>query len=304
LTGIQPATSFRIVGEPEPPPGQGLSTQVNEVDPRYFATFGIPILRGRGFGPQDRAGARRVVVVSRTLARVVAGEGDALGRQLKISWREPDSAFTIVGVAGDVRVNGLDTELRPAVYFASAQSPSNSMALSVRAAGNPVALAQPLRALVAALDRGLPVVDLSTMDERIRKSVADRRYPMALLALLGGLALVLAAIGLYGVLAYAVTQRQRELGVRRAIGASNGAVLRLVIGGGFRLVLLGLGLGLAGALATTRFLGHLLFEISPTDPVTLVASAFTVALVALAGCVLPARRAARVDPVIALRGEG
>jgi putative ABC transport system permease protein len=304
LTGVQPGTAFRVVDEPEPPPGQGPSTQVNEVDPGYFTAFGIPILRGRGFGSEDRADGRRVVVVSRALARVVAGGGDALGRQLKISWREPDSAFTIIGVAGDVRVNGLDIEPRPAVYFAAAQSPAFSMALSVRAAGNPVALAQPLRALVAALDRGLPVVDLSTMEERIQRSVADRRYPMALLALLGGLALALAAIGLYGVLAYAVAQRQRELGVRRAIGASDGAVLRLVIGGGFRLVLLGLGLGLAGAIATTRFLGHLLFEISPTDPATLAASAAAVALVALAGCALPARRAARVDPVIALRSDG
>ncbi|HEV8356362.1 MAG TPA: ABC transporter permease [Gemmatimonadales bacterium] len=304
LAGIQPGTSFRIVGDPERPPGQGLSTQVNEVDAGYFSTFGIPILRGRGFGSEDRAGGRRVVVVSRTLARVVAGDGDPLGRQLKVSWREPDSAFTIVGIAGDVRVNGLDTELRSAVYFVSAQSPSSSMALSVRTAGNPLGLVPALRGVVAALDRGLPVVDLSTMEERIHRSVADRRYPMALLALLGALALALAAIGLYGVLAYAVTQRQREIGVRRAIGASDGAVLRLVIGGGFRLVALGLLLGLAGAVATTRFLGRLLFEISPTDPATLGVTAVTVALVALAGCALPARRAARVDPVIALRGEG
>jgi ABC-type antimicrobial peptide transport system permease subunit len=142
------------------------------------------------------------------------------------------------------------------------------------------------------------------MEERIHQSVADRRYPMALLALLGGLALALAGIGLYGVLAYAVTQRQREIGVRRAIGASDGAVLRLVIGGGFRLVALGLALGLAGAVATTRFLGSLLFGVTPTDPATLGVTAVTVALVVLAGSALPARRAARVDPVIALRGEG
>src|ERR1043166_3409638 len=174
LNRIQPGTYFRIVGEPEP--GEGPSTQVNEVDPGYFATFGIPILRGRGFGPEDRAGGRRVVVVSRALARVVAGGGDPIGRQLKVSWKEADSAFTIGGVAGDVRANGLDTGLRPAVYFVLAQAPSSSMALSVRTARNPLALAAALRGVVAALDRGLPVVDLATMEERGHTSVADRRY--------------------------------------------------------------------------------------------------------------------------------
>ena len=304
LLAIQPATAFRIVGEPAPEPGQGPSTQVNEVDPGYFAAVGMPVLRGRSFGPEDRAGAARVVIVSRSLGRLVAGEGDPLGRQLKVSWRQPDSAFTIVGVVGDVRASGLDTEPRPVVYFAAAQSSSSSMMLSVRTAGDPLALAPALRAAVAELDRGLPVVDLATMAERIHRSVDDRRYPMGLLALLGAIALLLAAVGLYGVLAYTVTQRQRELGVRRAIGASDGAVLRLVFGGGFRLIALGLGIGLAGALLTTRFLGRLLFEVSPTDPLTLSATALVVAAVALTACWLPARRALRVDPVIALRGEG
>ena len=142
------------------------------------------------------------------------------------------------------------------------------------------------------------------MADRLHDSLADRRYPMALLSLLGAIALALAAVGLYGVLAYSVAQRQRELGVRRAVGASDAAVLRLVLGGGFRFIAIGLGLGLVGALLTTRFLGTLLFETSPTDPLIFGAALGVVLSVALTACWLPARRALRVDPVIALRGEG
>jgi ABC-type antimicrobial peptide transport system permease subunit len=190
------------------------------------------------------------------------------------------------------------------VYFAAAQAQADALTLIVRASGDPLQLVPALRDQVAGLDRGLPILDLQTMAERMHASLADRRYPMALLSLLGAIALALAAVGLYGVLAYAVTQRQRELGVRRAVGASDGAVLRLVLGSGIRLITVGLVVGLAGALLTTRFLGGLLFQVSPTDPMTLGATATIVALVAFAACWLPARRALRVDPVIALRGDG
>ena len=304
IRSVQPSTAFSIVGEPPPAPGQSPITQVNEVDGTYFSALGIPVVQGRSFSSADRMGSARVLLVNRTLARMLGGERAALGRQLKVAWREPDSAFTIVGVVGDVRTERLDAAPEPVVYLAVSQTAADALTLVVRASGDPRALSALLRAQVTALDRGLPVLELRTMAERLHASLANRRYPMALLTLLGGIALALAAVGLYGVLAYSVAQRQRELGVRRAIGASDSAVLRLVVGNGVRLIALGLLLGLAGAIGTTRFLGTLLFQVSPTDPLILAGTGLVVLVVALVASWIPARRAARVDPIIALRGEG
>jgi putative ABC transport system permease protein len=301
---LQPATAFTIVGEPSPGPGQDPITQVNEVDGGYFAAMGVPLLQGRVFNDADRPGEQRVLIVSRALSKFLGGETAALGRQLKVSWDEPDSVYTVVGVVGDVRTEGLDVPAAPLVYLPIARGRADAMTLVVRAGSDPGSLAPSLRGLVAALDRGLPVLGLQTMAERLHDSLADRRYPMQLLSLLGAIALALAAVGLYGVVAYSVSQRRRELGVRRAIGASDGAVIRLVLGGGLRFIAIGLGLGLAGALLTARFLGTLLFGVSAADPVTLGVTLCLVAGVALAACWIPARRALQVDPVIALRGEG
>jgi len=301
---LQPATAFTIVGEPPPGPGQDPITQVNEVDGAYFAAMGVPLLQGRVFNDADRPGGERVLIVSRSLARLLGGETAALGRQLKVSWDEPDSAYTIVGVVGDVRTEGLDLPPFQVVYLPIARGRADAMTVVVRAGSDPGSLARGLRGLVAARDRGLPVLGLQTMTARLHDSLAERRYPMQLLSLLGTIALALAAVGLYGVVAYSVTQRHRELGVRRAIGASNTAVIRLVLGGGLRFIAIGLGLGLAGALLTARFLGTLLFGVSPADPLTLTATLGVVTGVALAACWIPARRALRIDPVIALRGDG
>jgi putative ABC transport system permease protein len=301
---LQPSTAFTIVGEPQPGPGQEPITQVNEVDGDYFGAMGIPLLQGRVFDAREQSAGQRVLIVSRALAKLVGGETEALGRQLQVAWAEPDSAFTIVGVVGDVRTEGLDTPAWQAVYFPAGRGRADALTLVVRASGDPRLLAPSLRRLVAGRDAGLPVLGLQTMADRLHDSLADRRYPMQLLSLLGAIALTLAAVGLYGVVAYSVTQRHRELGVRRAIGASDGAVIRLVLTGGLRFIAIGLALGLAGALLTTRFLGALLFRISPADPLTLGATLGVVALVALSACWLPARRAMRIDPVVALRGEG
>ncbi len=304
LRRVQPSTGFQIVGEPPPAPGQAPITQVNEVDGGYFAALGIPLRTGRGFETTDRTAGARVLVINHTLARMLGGDAAALGRQLRVGWSEPDSAYTIIGVAGDVRTENLDTPPRPAVYFDATQRRAETLTLVVRTANDPRPLIPALRRLVASRDPGLPLLDLETMRERQHDSLADRRYPMALLSLLGGIALALAAVGLYGVLAYSVTQRRKELGVRRAIGASDPALVRLILGGGFRLIALGLALGLTGALLTTRFLGGLLFETSPLDPLTLGLTLAVVAGVAGIACWLPARRALRIDPIVVLRGEG
>ena len=304
LRRVQPSTSFQIVGEPPPAPGQAPITQVNEVDGEYFAALGIPLLSGRSFESADRTAAARVLLVNRTLARMLGGEAAAVGRQLKVSWTEPDSAYTIVGIVGDVRTEGLDTPPRPAVYFDATQRRAEALTLVIRSTGDPRPLIPGLRRLVAGLDRGLPLLDLETMQQRQHDSLADRRYPMALLSLLGVIALALAAVGLYGVLAYAVTQRRRELGVRRAIGASDSALVGLMLGSGFRLIGLGLALGLTGTLLTTRFLGKLLYQTSPLDPLTLAITLLVVTGVSGIACWLPARRALSIDPILVLRGEG
>jgi predicted permease len=300
---IQPATGFAIQGEPDPGPGNQPVTQVNEADEAYFPALGIPLLSGRLFVATDRQAVPRVVLVNRALSRMLGGERAALGRQLKVHWRQPDSLLTVIGVVGDVRVDGLDAAPRPMVYFPLPVG-AGALNISVRAAGNPLGIAPGLHRFLEAEDPGLPLLDLQTMNDRLDSSLAGRRYPMALLSGLGLIALVLAAVGLYGVLSYAVTQRQRELGLRRAIGASEGSVVRLVLSSGFRLAIVGLVIGLVAALGATRYLSGLLYETSPRDVLTFLATGLVVGLVTLLASLIPARRAARVDPVVALRGEG
>ncbi len=304
LRSVQPATDFEIVGEAPPAPGQAPVTEVNEVDGEYFPAMGIPLIQGRRFDSRDRRGSHRVLMVNQALARMLGGEAAAIGRQLKVSWRQPDSTYTIVGVVGDVRTISLDTLPRPMVYFAVDQeSTVYDLTVVTRRDGRADVLAPALGTTVARLDPGLPLLQVGTMEARMHASLAGRRYPMALLTLLGILGLLLATVGLYGVLSYSVAQRQRELGVRRAIGASDGNVLGLVFRSGLGVIAIGLLIGAGGAVATTRLLGRLLFQVSPTDPLTLVGTAGLVTLVSLAACWLPARRATRIDPVRVLRGD-
>jgi predicted lysophospholipase L1 biosynthesis ABC-type transport system permease subunit len=240
-----------------------------------------------------------VAVVNQALAGLLGDE--PLGRSLKVAWGEPDSAVEVIGVVADVRTDGLDAPARPAVYFPLTQDPSGYLHLLVRTAGDPEALLPPLRAAVRALDPALPVLGDGTMEVRLSESLAARRYPMMLLIVLGVLSLVLAAVGLYGVLAYLVSQREGELGVRRALGATPRAVASLVLGQTARLVALGTVIGLAGALLTTRYLGTLLYGITPTDPVTLGAVVLLLAAVAGLAALGPSIRAARVEPLTAMR---
>jgi len=296
---VNPATTFSVVGDPPDEPGQAKVTQVVSADAGYFQTMGIGLRSGRLFGAEDRAGGRRVVVVNQALAGLLGAE--PLGRSLKVSWNEPDSTAEVIGVVADVRTDGLDAPVRPALYYPLTQEPSGYLHLLVRTAGDPEALLPPLRAAVRSLDPALPILGDGTMESRLGESVAARRYPMILLVVLGGLSLVLAAVGLYGVLAYAVAQREGELGVRRALGATPGAVARLVLGRTARLVALGTVLGLTGALLTTRFLGTLLYGVAPTDPVTLGAVVLLLAAVAGLAALGPSIRAARVEPLTAMR---
>lgn len=304
LRGFTPGTGFSVVGRPEPPAGQGPTTQLTVADAAYFAAMRTPLLAGRTFTAADGLSSPRVILVNETFAKRIFPGESALGRRVKVAYAEPDSVLAIVGIVADMRRDGLDVEPSPMVIYPFHQYPFGYMTLVVRTQGDADALAAAVRAEIAALDRRLPVLSTQTLDFRIKTTTADRRYPMLLLALLAGLALVLSAIGLYGVLAYLVGQRSREIGVRRALGATSGSIARLVLGEGLRFVGIGVLVGLVATTFTTRFLGKLLYGLSPNDPVTLGLGALTLLGVAGLAAWIPARRALRVDPVVTLREDG
>ncbi len=303
LTGLASATSFSVVGQPPPAPGQAPVADIRLADEGYFPALGIPLIRGRLPAVSDAAGSPPVVVINETMARQLWPDGDPIGARVRVSWDDPEAEPEIVGVVGDVRHNGLDGDVRPMIYYPRAQSPSGYMVLVVRAAGDLTALTTAIRGVVRESDPALPIGDIATMQEYVRRSVADRRYPMLLLGLFGALAVTLAAIGIYGVVAHGVGLRTREFGVRIALGASPGNVARLVLSGAVALALGGVALGVAGALLSTRVLTHLLYQVAPGDPGTLAAVATVLTLVVLLAAWLPARRAARVDPMTALRAD-
>ena len=304
LHGIPSGTSVFVVGQPAPAPGQASVTDVSIVDTGYFGALKTPLLDGRGLTGADRRGAPKVVLVNQAFAKQVLRGAAALGQQIRVNMWDPDTAVAIVGVVGDIRRAGLDVDPRPAVYYPYLQQPAGSINLVVRASGSEMELSSAIRTEVAAFDRFLPILSMETMESYVRASTDDRRYPMLLLSVLAALALVLSAVGLYGVLAYIVGQRSREIGLRRALGATGGGIARLVVGEGFRFVGIGVAVGLAASLATTRFLDKLLYGLSPGDPLTLVLVAGVLVGVAALATWIPTRRALRVDPAVTLREDG
>jgi putative ABC transport system permease protein len=297
------ATRFTIVGRPAPKPGEWTSADIRIVEPGYFAAMRIPVARGRTFTAADRADAPPVVVVNEAMARQFWPGDDPIGARLQVNWNDATAHPEIVGVVGDVRTSALDADMRPMIYYVQAQEPTGYLTMVVRHGGDPAALASAVRNAVRDLDRDVPLTDVATMSTLLTRSMADRRYPMLLLSGFAVLALVLAVVGLYGLLSYVVSRRSREIGVRMALGADRSAVLRMVLRDGVRLTLAGIVIGAAGGVLAARALGRLLYGVGPTDPLTFVAVAGLLAVVALVASYLPARRATRVDPVVALRTE-
>jgi len=274
------------------------------ISPDYFRTMKVRQISGRDFMDTDKADGPSVVIVDESFARRFWPNEDATGKRIKRGGREsPDPWRTIVGVVGHVRNYGLSTQGREQVYFPHPQFPRNGMFLAIRANGDPLAYTGALRAAVWAVDPTQPVSDIRLMDDYVYSSAAQPRFNLLLLVTFALLALVLAAVGIYGVMSYSVTQRTHEIGIRLALGAQPRQIIRLVVGQGLGLVALGLGLGVAGAIAVTRLMATLLFGISATDPMTFALVASILAGVALLACYLPARRATKVDPMIALRYE-
>jgi putative ABC transport system permease protein len=301
LSGSNYSSSFVIAGRPKPADGQRISVNYREITPDYFRAMGIPLVKGRTFSSADSGTAPRVALINRAMARHYWPNADPIGQQIQLGEQNP--FMTIVGIVGDVRFNGLDMAGEDEVYEAFLQDPTNDMTIVLRATGDPLALAGSLRAQVAALDRNLPVGQITTMDDLVSQSAAPRRLNALLIGAFAGLALLLAAIGVYGVMSYTIAQRTHEIGVRISLGASPRDILRHVLGDGLRLVSVGLGAGLLAAALLTQFLASLLFEVRPLDAVTFGAVPVVLAIIALAACYIPARRAAGVDPVVALRNE-
>lgn len=304
LSGQGSSGSFRIEGR-DVPRGQSPPHGARwAATPDYFKTMGIPIIRGRYFEERDTADGKQVVIIDQALAAKYWPNEDPLGKRMVFegtrdnpNWRE------IVGIVGHVKHTDLEGESRAQYYIPHQQRAQPGMTVVVRTTGDPNALASAARNAVRNLDKELPVFRVRTMDQFVADAMAQRRFALLLIGIFAGLALLLAAIGLYGVMAYSVTQRTHELGLRMALGAQAGDVLKLVVKQGMLLAGIGLGIGIVGAFFLSRLMKTLLFNVSATDPVIFTAIAATLAAVALVACFFPARRATKVDPMVALRYE-
>jgi putative ABC transport system permease protein len=297
--------NFAVGDRPYPRPQDAPAANVRWVSPGFFRALGVPLLKGRVFDDHDTDATTPVAVLNRTLANKLWPGGEALNQRITLDdpHQPPVRWMTVVGVVGDVRHESLDEDPGDEIYTSQLQSPLLNATLVVHTAGDPRTLATPIRRVVSDLDRDLPVDQALTMDEVVAASLASNRFNTVLLGLFAGLALVLAAVGVYGVVSYTVDQRTHEIGIRMALGAHRDAVLSLVLRQGMLLVLIGLGLGLAGAFAATRQLASLVYGVSTNDPWTFAIVALVLAAVAFAANFLPARRATRIDPLIALRQE-
>ncbi len=301
LSGDYDGLSFSIGGRPDPP-GKRREASFNVVGPGYLQTLGIPLLRGRNFSDRDTEATPRVAMINQAMVRRFWPDEDPLGKPITT---DNKYFFSIVGVVGDVRQLGQASETNPEVYLSYLQDPVDwpYRTLVVRSEGAPLKLVGLVEQAVWSVNKDQPISNIRTLEQVLADSVAQPRIFSLLLGVFAGLALVLASVGIYGVVSYSVTQRTHEVGVRLALGAEQVDVLRLVVGQGMLLTAIGLGIGLAGALAMTRFLARFLYGVGPTDPITFVLVAMTLFMVALLACYIPARRATKVDPMVALRYE-
>ncbi|HWM90009.1 MAG TPA: ABC transporter permease [Thermoanaerobaculia bacterium] len=306
LSGANMILAYSVEGRPAPPPSEVRGANVRMVSPAYFRAMGIPVVRGRAFREQDGGDGEQVVIINQAMAAQEWPDEEPLGKRFTFGdpadpedpgWR------TIVGVVGDVRHDSLDQELAAEAYWPQSQGPSPESFLVLRTSGDPASLTSSLREAVRELDRDLPIDRVQTMESVVAEALAQNRFKTLLLGLFAGLALVLAAVGVYGVVSYSVAQRTHEIGIRMALGARPDQVRRLVVFQGMRMVLIGAVVGLALALFATRFLRDQVYGVSATDPVTFAVVPLVLIGVALLANWLPALRATRVDPLEALRYE-
>jgi putative ABC transport system permease protein len=302
LSGAHSGTGYFRADRPAPPPGSTTGGAVSVITPDYFRTMGIPLIKGRDFDARDRLDATPVLIISQTAAKLFYPNEDPIGHQLTVSWSGKNPR-EIIGVAGDVRHDGLNYEPQPTIYLAYAQNPLVFANVVVRSSADPAALARAIQSEIHAVDRNQPVSEVKTMDTVLSESVARPRLESVLLAMFAALALILACVGIYGVISYSVSQRTQEIGLRMALGAQPRNVLRLVLGEGMLLALAGVAAGLIAARLLTRYLATLLFGVTVTDPVIFAGVSALLLAVSVLACYIPARRATRVDPMVALRYE-
>jgi predicted permease len=307
FSGQGGSRSFRIEGRPPPRPNESMEEQLRIVTDGYFSVLNIPVVSGREFDGHDTLGSRRVAVVNEAFARKLFPDENAVGRRISFS-SDGSVWYEIVGIVGDVKHRGLDADDRPELYVPYRQPLFDSWTVRplyvvVRTGGEPIAAAAMVRREIGRVDRDQPVSDVRAMDDRINTSLAGRRFNTVLLGLFAALALTLAAIGISGVVAWSVTERTHEIGVRVALGAQRRDVVAMLMRQGLTMIAIGTAVGVAGALALTRLMKGLLFGVGATDPATFVAIPILLAAVSLAACYIPARRATRVDPMRALRSE-
>jgi putative ABC transport system permease protein len=308
VSGVDPSMAISIEGTPPPPSQVPVVTRLRSVGPDYFSGLQTPLLSGREFSEHETAASPKVAIVSESLAKLYWPKQNALGKRLKPEM--PGGEWcTVVGVAADVRHWAADVDIEPTAYYPYTQVPAaflplleGNMSIAVRSQ-NSAGLLSSIRAAVGDVDKTVPVYQVKNMEDMVEESGSLRRFDMWLIGAFAGLALILAAVGIYGVMAYSVSQRTREIGIRIALGAPQRSVLRLIMEQGAKLALAGVVLGLVGAFALTRLMASLLFGVSPTDLSTFSVVPLVVLILILLGCYVPARRATRLDPVVALREE-
>jgi putative ABC transport system permease protein len=302
LSGSSPFFPFTIDGRPPLNPGETLTASYNAISSDYFRAAGIPLLEGREFTEQDAEKSPPVVIINGRMARRFWPDENPLGKHITLSIREPESR-EIVGVVGDIKHTRLIDDPTPEIYVPYLQQPWASMGLLARTSGEPLSMTNGIRNRIRVVDENLPVSDVRSMDEIISSSVSQPRFNTVLLSVFAALALVLASVGIYGVMAYSVSQRTHEISVRMAMGAQQRQVLTMVLRQGIVLALSGVGIGLIAAYILTRVMSSLLYEVSATDTFVFLATSLTLVLITLVASYIPARKATRVDPVLALREE-
>ncbi|MFL6276630.1 MAG: ABC transporter permease [Blastocatellia bacterium] len=293
---------FDIQGRPPYAPGDEPNTNYYSVSPDYFKAMSIPLRRGRLFNDHDIKDAPRVAVINETMAKKYFPDEDPIGKRINVTMG-PTTYREIVGIVGDVKHYGLDRDTPPETYEPYMQQPMSSMSLVVRTPAEPTSLSAAIRGEVLSLDKEQPVSSIKPLTQLVSASIAQQRFAMLLLGVFAAVAMLLASVGIYGVMSYAVTQRIHEIGIRMALGASSRDVLRLVVGHGMKLALIGVALGLSIAFLVTRIMATLLFGVSATDLMTFTVFSVSLTAVALVACLVPARRALKVDPMVALRYE-
>jgi putative ABC transport system permease protein len=297
------ATNFTIEGQPPPEPGNDLVCDVRVSMPNYFELMKIPFIAGRTFSEREATELSHVVVINKTMADRYFPNENPLGQRVRISMMDEPAPCEIIGIVGDAKHASLDADARATAYWPHPELARTLLTVVLRTEGDPLALAGTLQQEVRNLDKDQPIADVSTMEQLVSNSMSRTRFTAVLLAVFAGVALALAAVGIYGVMSYSVEQMTHEIGIRMALGASRGDVVTMIVRSGMALAIAGIVIGLGAAWGLTRFLTALLYQVSATDATSFISIPFVLSAVALVACLVPAIRATRVDPMVALRYE-